>query len=74
MVAEGKSQTMNSRHLSGDAIDVVAYVDGAIPWEWRYYEQIATAFKRASAESGIPIMWGGNWKTLKDGVHFELAR
>ncbi|MCV5473136.1 M15 family metallopeptidase, partial [Escherichia coli] len=25
LVAEGKSQTMNSRHLTGDAVDVVAY-------------------------------------------------
>ncbi len=26
LVAEGKSQTMNSRHLTGDAVDVVAYI------------------------------------------------
>ncbi|MBR8316075.1 M15 family metallopeptidase [Burkholderia dolosa] len=74
LVAQRRSHTLNSRHLTGDAVDVVAYVDGAITWEWRYYERIATAFKRASAELGIPIIWGGDWKTLKDGVHFELAR
>jgi len=74
LVAQGASQTNNSRHLTGDAIDVVAYACGAITWEWKYYEQIAIAFKRASAELGIPVKWGGDWKTLKDGVHFELAR
>lgn len=73
LVAEGKSQTMNSRHLTGDAIDVVAYLDQkTISWEWKYYEQIAAAFKRASAELGIPVEWGGDWKTLKDGPHFQL--
>ncbi|NTZ84351.1 M15 family metallopeptidase [Burkholderia metallica] len=74
LVAAKKSQTMNSRHLTGDAVDVMAYVRGAGTWEWKYYEDIARAFKQAGAELGIPIAWGGDWKTLKDGVHFELAR
>jgi peptidoglycan L-alanyl-D-glutamate endopeptidase CwlK len=74
LVAAKKSQTMNSRHLSGHAVDVMAYVNGAGTWEWKYYEDIARAFKQAAAELGIPIVWGGDWKTLKDGVHFELAR
>ncbi|VWD18787.1 hypothetical protein BCO18442_03762 [Burkholderia contaminans] len=74
LVAAKKSQTMNSRHLTGHAVDVMAYVNGAGTWEWKYYEDIARAFKQAAAELGIPIVWGGDWKTLKDGVHFELAR
>jgi peptidoglycan L-alanyl-D-glutamate endopeptidase CwlK len=74
LVAAKKSQTMNSRHLTGDAVDVMAYVNGAGTWEWKYYEDIACAFKRAAAELGVSIVWGGDWKTLKDGVHFELAR
>ncbi|MBV4413322.1 M15 family metallopeptidase [Enterobacteriaceae bacterium YMB-R22] len=72
LLAEGKSQTMNSRHLTGHAVDVVAYLGSQISWEWKYYEQIATAFKRAAAELNIPIEWGGDWKTLKDGPHFQL--
>lgn len=72
LVAEGKSRTANSRHLTGDAIDVVAYLGAAVTWEWKYYEQIAVAFKRASAELGIPVEWGGDWKSLKDGPHFQL--
>lgn len=72
LVAEGKSQTMKSRHITGHAVDVVAYVDGKVSWEWKLYEQISKAFKQASADLGVPIEWGGDWKSLKDGPHFQL--
>lgn len=72
LVATGKSQTMNSRHISGHAIDVFAYPTSSGSWEWKYYEQIANVFKQASKELNIPIEWGGDWKTLKDGPHFQL--
>ena len=72
LVAAGKSQTMNSRHISGHAVDVFAYPTSAGSWEWEYYEQIATAFKQAAKELNIPVEWGGDWKTLKDGPHFQL--
>ncbi|CNH94155.1 peptidase M15B and M15C DD-carboxypeptidase VanY/endolysin [Yersinia pekkanenii] len=60
LVASGKSQTMNSRHLTGHAIDVFAYPTSAGSWEWKYYEQIASAFKQASKDIGVPIEWGGD--------------
>jgi len=74
MLAEGKSQTLNSRHLTGDAIDVAAIVAGTVNWDWEFYEQIARAFKQAARELEIQIEWGGDWKTLRDGVHFQLQR
>ncbi|EOT5669503.1 M15 family metallopeptidase, partial [Escherichia coli] len=74
LVAAGKSQTMNSRHLTGEAVDVVAYVGNQVSWEWSLYEKIARAFQQAAAELGTPIEWGGDWKTLKDGPHFQLKR
>ncbi len=73
MVIAGASQTMNSRHLTGHAVDVVAYLGANISWEWKYYEQIAAAFKQAGKELGTAIEWGGDWKTLKDGPHFQLS-
>ncbi|KGT95319.1 peptidase M15 [Erwinia typographi] len=72
MVAGGHSQTMNSRHLTGHAVDVVAYVGSQVSWEWPLYEQIASAFKQASSELAVPVEWGGDWTTLKDGAHFQL--
>ncbi|HCP5357867.1 TPA: M15 family metallopeptidase [Escherichia coli] len=71
---QGKSMTMNSRHLTGDAIDVVAYIDGKVSWDWLLYEITSRAFKQAAAEYGENIEWGGDWKKLKDGVHFQLKK
>lgn len=73
LVAAGASQTMNSRHLTGHAVDVAALVGGKVRWDWPLCAKIAVAFKKAAAELGIPIVWGGDWK-MRDGPHFELDR
>jgi|TARA_Y100000289_G_C3805919_1_gene91342 hypothetical protein len=70
----GKSQTMNSRHLTGHAVDVYAWKDGAVSWEFEDYETINVAFSQASKLTNIPYVWGGSWKSFKDGPHFELKR
>ena len=72
--SEGKSQTLNSRHLHGCAIDFVCYANGKLSWDLGYYRQVSEAFKKASVELNIPIIWGGDWTTLKDGPHIELNR
>ena len=74
LLAEGKSQTMRSRHLTGHAVDVVAIVDGKVTWDWQCYEAIAEAFKQAAEALEIKIVWGGGWKGFRDGPHFELDR
>lgn len=74
LFAAKATQTMNSRHLTGHAVDVVALVGGSVRWDWPLYGRIAVAFKQAALERGSPIVWGGDWKTLKDGPHFELDR
>ena len=73
LLKAGASQTMNSRHITGHAVDLAAFV-GAIRWDWPLYPKIAKAMKTAAAELKIPIVWGGDWKTFKDGPHFELDR
>lgn len=74
LVAKGASKTMNSWHLTGHAVDLVAYVGSEVRWDWPLYHKIAEAMKRASKALGVPIVWGGDWKSFKDGPHFELDR
>ena len=74
LVAAGASRTMNSRHITGHALDVAAWVGGTVRWDWPLYDRIATAFKAAARELGVQIVWGGDWKSFKDGPHFELDR
>lgn len=69
-----KSQTMNSRHLHGMAVDFDAFVDGKITWEPGPYAQIAAAMKKAAFDLGIPVHWGGDWPHFRDSDHLELDR
>lgn len=81
----GASKTMNSRHLLktpknnpelgevAHAVDLYAWVDGRVSWDWPLYHQIAAAMFEAANELGIDLEWGGNWKSFKDGPHFELS-
>jgi len=72
LFAMGASKTMNSRHLTGHAVDLVNIEDGVA--NWGKAAQIAAAMKEAARLEGVNIVWGGDWKTFKDGPHFELAR
>jgi len=72
LVAAGASMTMRSRHLTGHAVDLVAYVGPQVRWDWPLYTKIAEAMKAAAAELNIPLEWGGDWKSFKDGPHFQL--
>jgi peptidoglycan L-alanyl-D-glutamate endopeptidase CwlK len=75
MVAQGKSQTMNSRHLGGNAVDIAMIgADGQPNWNFEDYRPIADTARATAASLGIPdFVWGGDWKTLKDGVHFQVG-
>ena len=72
LVKAGASQTMRSRHLTGHAVDLGAYVAGSIRWDWPLYHKLAVAVKQAAAELQVPIEWGGDWTTFKDGPHWQL--
>lgn len=72
LMAAGATRTMNSRHLTGHAVDLGAYVSGNIRWDWPLYDKISAAMKAAAAELDVPITWGGDWKSFKDGPHFQL--
>lgn len=72
LVAAGASQTMNSRHLTGHAVDLGAWVNNQVRWDWPLYYRIADAMKAAAQAENVPIEWGGDWKTFKDGPHYQL--
>lgn len=74
LVAQGNSQTSNSRHLTGHAVDLAVIINGKADWTFSNYEKLAATMRQAAQELGVAIVWGGAWKTLKDGPHFELDR
>lgn len=75
LVASGASRTMFSRHLTGHAVDIAPWINHSIPWDnWPSFERVAQAMKQASLEMSIPLVWGGDWTTFRDGPHFELPR
>ena len=68
-VEKGVSKTMNSRHLTGHAVDLIPY---PVSWDWEYFYPIADAMKQAAEELGVNIEWGGDWESFPDGPHFQL--
>lgn len=74
LVARGASKTMNSYHITGHAVDIAPLVNGQVTWDWKYYNELAPVIKQAAEELGVDITWGGNWKTFKDGPHWQIPR
>lgn len=60
-VAAGRSRTLNSKHITGKAVDLVAFVDGKVSWELNLYDNIADAMAQAAKELGVPLRWGAAW-------------
>jgi peptidoglycan L-alanyl-D-glutamate endopeptidase CwlK len=90
LFAAGKSRTLNSRHLTGHAVDLAPMIGGSVSWDWPLYHRLADVMRSASVHEKVPIRWGGTWKLLSaiqgpitakilsrsfpDGPHFELPR
>lgn len=74
LVEAGASQTLNSRHLTGHAVDLGAWVGDEVRWDWPLYHKIAAAMKDAAKQVDVPIEWGGDWRNFRDGPHFQLPR
>lgn len=70
----GKSQTMNSRHLTGKAVDIAVIKDGEVTWDFKHYQTVADHIKKIAKDMKIDLVWGGDWQSFKDGPHFELHR
>lgn len=74
LVAKGKSKTMDSRHLTGHAIDIAAWMNGVISWDFGLYEKIIDAFDMAACRLKTPIVCGIDWPSFVDAGHIELDR
>lgn len=72
--ASGASLTLNSRHITGHAVDLAPWIDGTVSWAWPPFYKIEKAMKKAAKGLGIPVEWGGDWKRFKDGPHWQLPR
>ena len=76
LVANGFSTTMNSRHITGHAVDMIPY---PIPHDWDRYRphqwlDIEEAMKLSAKRQGVSIEWGGQWRTFVDRPHWQLSR
>lgn len=72
LMAAGASQTLRSRHLTGHAVDIAPLVGGVVRWDWPLFYPLAETVKEAAELEGVAIEWGGDWKSLKDGPHWQL--
>jgi peptidoglycan L-alanyl-D-glutamate endopeptidase CwlK len=70
LVAKGASQTMKSKHLDGNAVDLMAYINGRGSWELNVYDEIADAIKEGAKALGVKIRWGAAWH-IDDISEFE---
>ena len=66
------TKTLNSRHLSGHAVDLAVTLNNGALWDWPLYYRLAAVMKSNALRLGVGITWGGDWPTFKDGPHYEL--
>lgn len=73
LVERGASQTMNSKHVEGKALDVALFsAGGEYLRDFEPYRDFAAIVKSLARKWTLPVVWGGDWRTLRDGPHFEL--
>jgi len=66
--------TLNSYHITGNAFDIYAYVNGKASWSMKYLEPIARHLQTvALKEFDTDLEWGQDlWG--KDGAHFQIKK
>lgn len=68
LLNEGKSTTMNSKHLKRLAVDFNFFIDGILTYEKRDIQELGDYWESLN----IKNKWGGNWITFIDTPHFEM--
>ena len=61
LFAQKATKTLNSRHLTGHAVDLAPFIGGSARWDWPLFYPLADAVKKAAIELKVPIVWGGVW-------------
>lgn len=61
LFAKGASKTMKSKHIDGNAVDLMAYINGRGSWELNLYDDLADAMKEGAQMAGVPVRWGAAW-------------
>ncbi|TAK88646.1 MAG: M15 family peptidase [Aquabacterium sp.] len=64
LVESGASRTMDSRHLTGHAVDLAPCVNGKLRWEWEPIWRVAEAVRAAAREAGVALVWGAAWDVV----------
>lgn len=65
--------TDKSKHQLGKAVDIVPLINGkVVTRSWTPFYPMADNVKAAAKRLGVTVTWGGDWKTFKDGPHFEV--
>lgn len=72
LFAAGATKILNSRHLTGHAVDVALLVQNKVRWDWPLYDGFAQTVKAVASDFEIEVLWGGDWKIFRDGPHYEL--
>tara|TARA_R110002012_G_scaffold18762_6_gene68604 strand:+ start:1233 stop:1631 length:399 start_codon:yes stop_codon:yes gene_type:complete len=61
-----------SYHQSGNALDVVPYVNGRASWDEKELYKVAVCMLQAANDLNYKLEWGGFWKTFKDLPHYQI--
>lgn len=72
LVAQGKSKTMHSRHLTGHAVDIAVLVEGKVTWDLKYYKTVTDHIKAVAKLQDVPCVFGIDWVGFVDGPHIQL--
>lgn len=75
--AKGASKTLRSRHIPAangysHAVDLAYAINGQVRWDFPLYEKLAKAMKAAAKAEKVPLEWGGDWVSFRDGPHYQL--
>src|SRR5512134_644715 len=71
-VAAGVSRTLETKHLKGDAGDLVPWIDGKLTWEEKPCIELARGMQQVLKFTGTSQIWGGVWDRPLESLSDDL--